>query len=251
MADLIGRTVGQPYGARAVWSNLPEVKLVIKKDGGVILGPTSDAERRLLFDGPVGFAIDESGWSVFGDIDDRARGGVDGPIVVVVKAEEVAAAGTFFEVVVIVEMILNFSARAGGNVDERNISRWAADGAVHGVGGPVGGNGEKLVLESSDALVQVFAKWNERVLLEVPRSKHVFLTVVFCAELLFGHDFNVAPVPDGDRRRLVFVLVFIFGSLRVFRSEEHTSELQSRLHLVCRLLLEKKKKSIADLRHRL
>src|SRR2546422_3314913 len=30
-------------------------------------------------------------------------------------------------------------------------------------------------------------------------------------------------------------------TLKVFRSEEHTSELQSRLHLVCRLLLEKKK----------
>src|SRR5437870_2604986 len=29
-----------------------------------------------------------------------------------------------------------------------------------------------------------------------------------------------------------------------FRSEEHTSELQSRGHLVCRLLLEKKKNSI-------
>src|SRR2546422_6681435 len=29
---------------------------------------------------------------------------------------------------------------------------------------------------------------------------------------------------------------------RSHRSEEHTSELQSRLHLVCRLLLEKKKK---------
>src|SRR2546429_6463888 len=29
------------------------------------------------------------------------------------------------------------------------------------------------------------------------------------------------------------------------RSEEHTSELQSRLHLVCRLLLEKKKKMTA------
>src|SRR2546429_4882726 len=28
----------------------------------------------------------------------------------------------------------------------------------------------------------------------------------------------------------------------IARSEEHTSELQSRLHLVCRLLLEKKKK---------
>src|SRR2546422_7602903 len=30
---------------------------------------------------------------------------------------------------------------------------------------------------------------------------------------------------------------------RTVRSEEHTSELQSRLHLVCRLLLEKKKKN--------
>src|SRR2546422_1979015 len=31
------------------------------------------------------------------------------------------------------------------------------------------------------------------------------------------------------------------------RSEEHTSELQSRLHLVCRLLLEKKKKPTNNL----
>src|SRR2546422_5123680 len=30
-----------------------------------------------------------------------------------------------------------------------------------------------------------------------------------------------------------------------YRSEEHTSELQSRLHLVCRLLLEKKKQTIS------
>src|SRR2546422_5967727 len=30
------------------------------------------------------------------------------------------------------------------------------------------------------------------------------------------------------------------------RSEEHTSELQSRLHLVCRLLLEKKKQTDGD-----
>src|SRR2546429_6170320 len=30
-----------------------------------------------------------------------------------------------------------------------------------------------------------------------------------------------------------------------WRSEEHTSELQSRLHLVCRLLLEKKKKILS------
>src|SRR3712207_8969007 len=31
------------------------------------------------------------------------------------------------------------------------------------------------------------------------------------------------------------------------RSEEHTSELQSRQYLVCRLLLEKKKKRLSDL----
>src|SRR2546422_8182012 len=36
------------------------------------------------------------------------------------------------------------------------------------------------------------------------------------------------------------------GPQAVGRSEEHTSELQSRLHLVCRLLVEKKKKTRDD-----
>src|SRR5690606_40219584 len=40
---------------------------------------------------------------------------------------------------------------------------------------------------------------------------------------------------------LHFVLIFYF-----FRSEEHTSELQSRENLVCRLLLEKKKSKICS-----
>src|SRR2546422_2600973 len=35
----------------------------------------------------------------------------------------------------------------------------------------------------------------------------------------------------------------VLGCNKSQRSEEHTSELQSRLHLVCRLLLEKKKKT--------
>src|SRR2546429_8865347 len=39
------------------------------------------------------------------------------------------------------------------------------------------------------------------------------------------------------------VQVAVLGGSPHFRSEEHTSELQSRLHLVCRLLLEKKKKT--------
>src|SRR2546429_2704445 len=44
-----------------------------------------------------------------------------------------------------------------------------------------------------------------------------------------GADLHLCPLRVSARR------------LRALRSEEHTSELQSRLHLVCRLLLEKKK----------
>src|SRR2546422_8231785 len=44
--------------------------------------------------------------------------------------------------------------------------------------------------------------------------------------------------PDSS---LIAHLVGYLGEVAETRSEEHTSELQSRLHLVCRLLLEKKK----------
>src|SRR2546422_6340328 len=55
-----------------------------------------------------------------------------------------------------------------------------------------------------------------------------------------------APRPQQERARPRLLLevhvveALVRGAQR--RSEEHTSELQSRLHLVCRLLLEKKKK---------
>src|SRR5258708_23243340 len=42
----------------------------------------------------------------------------------------------------------------------------------------------------------------------------------------------------------LLALLFWIWSGRRFRSEEHTSELQSPDHLVCRLLLEKKKHNI-------
>src|SRR5256884_6271212 len=48
----------------------------------------------------------------------------------------------------------------------------------------------------------------------------------------FGHEVRLAAARDLDE------------PLAAQRSEEHTSELQSRLHLVCRLLLEKKKKEV-------
>src|SRR5687768_17770479 len=40
-----------------------------------------------------------------------------------------------------------------------------------------------------------------------------------------------------------YLLLSVSCKWKTTRSEEHTSELQSRLHLVCRLLLEKKKKT--------
>src|SRR5690554_7753820 len=46
------------------------------------------------------------------------------------------------------------------------------------------------------------------------------------------------------RQRLISELLPNQLPRAVVRSEEHTSELQSRPHLVCRLLLEKKKKKI-------
>src|SRR2546429_7054517 len=64
--------------------------------------------------------------------------------------------------------------------------------------------------------------------------------------LLFGNE-----LPPLHRLKVaLLVLINMEGPVllemlrEVNRSEEHTSELQSRLHLVCRLLLEKKKKKI-------
>src|SRR5437868_12959974 len=48
---------------------------------------------------------------------------------------------------------------------------------------------------------------------------------------------------DGGQQRVV-IQHLLEVTTRCWRSEEHTSELQSRFDLVCRLLLEKKKKHI-------
>src|SRR5437870_8203768 len=54
-----------------------------------------------------------------------------------------------------------------------------------------------------------------------------------------GHDLHGILGADAEVRN---------GFSECSRSEEHTSELQSRGHLVCRLLLEKKKKKIKTYR---
>src|SRR2546429_1537245 len=62
--------------------------------------------------------------------------------------------------------------------------------------------------------------------------------------------FQVEPPADAPRGECRFMIA-IEGvepaqQTVIRRSEEHTSELQSRLHLVCRLLLEKKKHPNTD-----
>src|SRR5687768_17937346 len=69
-----------------------------------------------------------------------------------------------------------------------------------------------------------------------PPSSTLFpYTTLFRSGFAFGSTFSTSACGRG-----------ITWTETSSRSEEHTSELQSRLHLVCRLLLEKKKKDYAS-----
>src|SRR3712207_7602654 len=63
------------------------------------------------------------------------------------------------------------------------------------------------------------------VVVALPRQEHEIVNGLGCL-------FSEEPYPYG---------ALLGNEDRVVRSEEHTSELQSRQYLVCRLLLEKKK----------
>src|SRR2546422_3620937 len=60
---------------------------------------------------------------------------------------------------------------------------------------------------------------------------------------LGGKELGAVGQQPADDASVLFRQVGVNEDLCEKRSEEHTSELQSRLHLVCRLLLEKKKKA--------
>src|SRR2546422_3350777 len=85
-----------------------------------------------------------------------------------------------------------------------------------------------------------------------PRSTLFPYTTLFRSDLLHRREVALFQMYDDEvvERGHVFGIDFqgalelghSFILLTGVRSEEHTSELQSRLHLVCRLLLEKKKK---------
>src|SRR2546429_1925435 len=89
-----------------------------------------------------------------------------------------------------------------------------------------------------------------------PRSTLFPYTTLFRSLIVLAAVSRIFPSDDsGPGAREAGVAIYIdrqlagpYGRDR-YRSEEHTSELQSRLHLVCRLLLEKKKKTITDATH--
>src|SRR5205809_6696104 len=86
------------------------------------------------------------------------------------------------------------------------------------------------------------------LLIRRPPSSTLFpYTTLFRSGLGHHLGMDVHDVNVPGRQRLEPGMVFtiepgIYLPQESLRSEEHTSELQSRLHLVCRLLLEKKKK---------
>src|SRR2546422_2675955 len=77
-----------------------------------------------------------------------------------------------------------------------------------------------------------------------PRSTLFPYTTLFRSSPIARSLLDAAAPPAHNDQVAVTVIVpgdsVLVG--QQVRSEEHTSELQSRLHLVCRLLLEKKKK---------
>src|SRR2546422_3946641 len=75
-----------------------------------------------------------------------------------------------------------------------------------------------------------------------PRSTLFPYTTLFRSPCLrdAAHQFR-GRIDQPDHRRLSLAPAVPGARAARLRSEEHTSELQSRLHLVCRLLLEKKK----------
>src|SRR5690625_5502665 len=107
-----------------------------------------------------------------------------------------------------------------------------------------------------------YAKLSKRVLpIHKWTGMSAFIILIYHAYLaidLYGFNLGITKVFSGLFGLIILTGIVIFGWLRwfkasyikrmihlwlgllLFRSEEHTSELQSRGHLVCRLLLEKK-----------
>src|SRR2546425_2875753 len=85
-----------------------------------------------------------------------------------------------------------------------------------------------------------------RVAVQPPMSflrDYWWVTLLSVLLLVWAWRTRRRPRPEPDER------IVVAGRRTPGRSEEHTSELQSLAYLVCRLLLEKKKKQTTSRRH--
>src|SRR2546422_6273638 len=110
-----------------------------------------------------------------------------------------------------------------GRQSEPGAGGFGGEAGLEDLADVLGGNRRAVVLDRDGHLVPpARALVGHRLEMNVPLGRHGFKGVF------------------EDAQEDLLKLTFVYFDGRE-RSEEHTSELQSRLHLVCRLLLEKKK----------
>src|SRR5690625_2790036 len=88
------------------------------------------------------------------------------------------------------------------------------------------------------------AFWGSRKAFQPQTLPHLFKTKQYTWDIIHtpGHAHDHVALYNREKRWMFGGDLYVQGTPKsMFRSEEHTSELQSRGHLVCRLLLEKKK----------
>src|SRR5690348_17590343 len=105
-----------------------------------------------------------------------------------------------------------------------------------------------LIIVCLNALLRYIFYFFFLMIRRPPRSTLFPYTTLFRSGSVYG------DLSSGDRRKQLQLAIQCYQeALEIYdimpidqyiRSEEHTSELQSPVHLVCRLLLEKKKKQI-------
>src|SRR5690606_22677899 len=102
------------------------------------------------------------------------------------------------------------------------------------------------VIIISEVLLNAIEYWyvDRLVVIDISRYVLVLLMIWFCVSLLFKYGSKQLQKTSLVSIGSIITTVLIALSSYGFRSEEHTSELQSRENLVCRLLLEKKKSKI-------
>src|SRR5947209_9664642 len=129
-------------------------------------------------------------------------------------------------------------ARMGETLDVADVDRIVSDEAQGSLGRPAEGGGEyKIILPGLRRVIQPKTAGQREYLQAIVQHD----IVIGIGPAGTGKTYlAVAAAVDALARKRVRRIVLARPAVEAGRSEEHTSELQSRQYLVCRLLLEKK-----------